>query len=277
MRFAAAFGIALMLAGRIVMANDVGGSGFLLGGTAQHAQDPENFFNDVIKIDTTSPDPLCGPPTYLNCRSGTVSRRLNAKIAQLDNMIELKVYFKAPRGCSGGSPRITLAIDLNGDGVSDGNAHGNVGPLPFGGGCPPPGFWQYEDLTDAAPRWDVSQLVGPGELVLPPGVNPFLVPWDLLEALVSGFQNHKVCTGSLHDDSGWDPLAEGIAYYDLISLGRATWVDRSDTTGRGFAQGCAAVDDHPDDKHDGDCDGDHDVDEDDHEWDNRREDHWGNR
>lgn len=213
--------------------------GFLLLGTAQRAQDPENPANDVIRIDTTSPAPECNPALALNCRFGTVSRTLNVEIAKLDNMVELKAYFQPPRvGCGGGSPRVQLAIDLDGDGRSNGNAHGNYGPGPFGAGCPPPGVWHYEDLTDTSPRWDVTQLVGPGELVLPPGQNPFLVPWPLLEALVSAFADHQVCTGALVDDSGWFPPAEGVAFYDIVSLGNATWANRRDTADRGFARGC---------------------------------------
>ena len=267
----------LLGASAIVAANGFGGSssGFLLGGTAQHAWDPENPSNDVIKIDTTSPDPDCNPMLAQDCLFGTVSRRLNVKIAQLDNMIELKAFFVAPRvGCGGGSPRVQLAIDLDGDGVSNGNAHGNYGPAPFGGGCPPPGFWQYQDLTDAAPRWDVTQLLGAGEIdpLALGSVNAFLVPWPLLETLVSTFPLHKVCSGALVDDSGWFAPAEGIALYDVISLGRATWVDRTDTAGRGFAQGCASINNHDDDEHDGDHDKDHDRDDDDDEYDrNRRE------
>jgi hypothetical protein len=216
---------------------------FLRAGTARNARDPENPANEVIKIDTTSPAPECNPALAQNCQFGIVSRRLNDKIAALDNQVELKAYFQPPRvGCGGGSPRMTLEIDLDGNGQTNGNAHGNYGPGPFGTGCPPPGVWHYEDLTDMAPRWDVTQLIGPGELALPPGQNPFLVPWDLLETLVSGFANHNVCTGGLHDDSGWFPPAEGIAFYDVISIGDETWTERDDTAGRGFASGCKKKD-----------------------------------
>jgi hypothetical protein len=260
--------------------DDRGDDGFKLGGTAKHAQDPENSANDVIKIDTTSPDATCNPSVVDGCNSGTVSRKLNARIHKLDNMVELKAYFQN-RGCGGGSPRVQLAIDLNGDGQSDGNAHGNFGPAPFGGGCPPQGVWDYQDLTDTAPRWDVTQLTGPGEIVLPGGQNPFLVPWDLLEQLVSGFADHRVCTGALVDDSGWSPGAEGVAFYDIISLGRGTWEDRDDTAGRGFAGRCGRPDKDDDDHDDGDRDdddddddrGDRDDDDDDDDDDGRGRDH----
>lgn len=228
------------------------GEGFRLGGTARHAQDPENPANDVIRISTELEPGQCVAPAFENCPSGTVSRTVNVQIAKLDNMIEFKAYFVAPKTCIGGSPRIQLAIDLNGDGVSDGNAHGNFGPGPFGTGCAPAGVWDYQDLTDLAPRWDVTQLTGVGEIPtpLPGNVNPFLVPWDLLETLVSMFPNHQVCTVALVDDTFGAPGMSGIAYYDLFSAGRETWVDRSDTRGRGFARGCRRADRDEDDDND---------------------------
>lgn len=249
--------------------NDDGGGKFLLGGTAQLAQDPENAANDVILINTTA-----GFISFTNYAFGTVSRKLNVKIDKLDNMVEHKAFFVAPKTCFGGSPRIQLAIDLDGDGQSNGNAFGNFGPLPFGGGCALGSIWDYQDLTDLAPRWDVSQLTGVGEIPtpLPGSVNPMLVPWNLLEMLVGAFPNHLVCTGSLVDDTFLPPgpnTMSGIAYYDLFSMGRATWVDRSDIAGRGFAMGCGRPD-HDDDDHDGDHDRDHDRDEDDDKYDNDR-------
>ena len=84
---------------------------------------------------------------------GTVSRRLNVKIHQLDNMLEFKAYFQN-RSCGGGSPRIQLAVDLDGDGVSDGNLHGHWPPPPFSGCLP--NRWAYNDLTDELPRWEIG-------------------------------------------------------------------------------------------------------------------------
>jgi hypothetical protein len=235
------------------------GDGFRLGGTARLARDPVNPFNDVIRIDTRDVPLECsGPFGYENCPFGTVSRRVRTPIDRLDNMIEFKAFFVAPKSCFGGSPRVQLAIDLDGDGESDGNAHGNFGPLPFGEGCPAGGIWRYEDLTDLAPRWDVTQLLGPGEI--PPellgGTNPFLVPWDLLETIVGTFANHRVCTVALVDDAFLEggPAMAGIAYYDLFSAGDATWASRDDGSGRGSTRGCGrrGHDDDRDDDHDRD-------------------------
>jgi hypothetical protein len=253
--------IALLLAfgaavAGVAAGGDGGGYGFLLGGTAQNSRDPENPANETIRIDTSTGG------------FGTVSRPLNTKISTLDNQLELKAYFVAPKTCVGGSPRVQLAIDLNGDGQSDGNAHGYVGTLPFGAGCVS-NVWQYFDLTDLVARWDVTQLTGVGELVLPGGQNPFTVPWDVFEAAVSLFPLHKVCSGALVDDTFGIPGMSGIAHYDLISIGRATWSNHRDTAGRGFAMGCARPQ-HDDDDHDDDHDKDHDRDDDDDKYDDDR-------
>jgi len=310
--FAAAAAIALLglfATGPAATATGVpsGESGFLLGGTAQNAQDPENPANDVIKIDTSTPPFDCIAPAFLNCTFGTVSRRLNTKIALLDNMLEFKSYF-ADRTCGGGSPRIQLAIDLDGDGNSDGNAFGYTAP-PFAG-CAP-NRWQYDDLTDELPRWDISQFVAKGFpsaanicanalFSSDPVVCPFTqhsgyIPWIVFKTVLNTlFPMHKICTGALVDDSSWAkappvnvpainallvlvrpvPTPAGVAYYDIISMGRATWEDREDSVGRGFAQGCGRVNDDPDDKVDGDCDHDHDHDSDDQEFDQKRHERW---
>jgi len=231
-------------------------SGFLLGGTARNAQDPENPANDVIKIDTTPAPGQClatTSPPYQNCPFGTVSRTLNVKIAQLDNMLEFKSYFQN-RSCGGGSPRIQLSIDLQGDGTADGNAFAYTAP-PFAG-CPP-NRWQYDDVTDELPRWDASQLVASGFLtdcanptvaailgpLCPIRTNSGYIPWPVFKALLTGlFPMHRVCSGALVDDSSWMPAAAGVAYYDILSLGRATWEDHEDSVGRGFARGCGRRD-----------------------------------
>ena len=262
-----------------------------MGGTAQHADDPgelpiieTNPDNDVITIRTSDPGSF-----------GTVSRKLNVKITALDNHLEFKSYFTlslcgdepppeeefAPRGVSLGnslllpnlppvpsplglSPRIQLAIDLNADGKPDGSAFGHLLPTE---GCIPR-RWNYHDVTDLGPRWDITQLA----LEDLCGTLPLLeeicgdieagtgLPWDSFElALTLLFPNHRVCSGVLVDDSQGVELVTGTAYYDLISLGRATWHIEANTAGRGFAKGCGEGD-HGDDNHHGDKDRDHDVD-----------------
>jgi hypothetical protein len=303
--------------------------GFLLSGTAQNGLDPENSANEVIKVDNSLMPGQCAAPTYLNCPFGTVSRKLNVKIDKLDNMLEFKSYFQ-DRTCGGGSPRIQLAIDLNGDGVADGNAFGYTAP-PFSG-CAP-NRWQYDDVTDEVARWDVSQLVE-SRLGFPPLVCPSTnltvnalcgtggfktdsgyVPWYVFETVLTTlFPNHKVCSGALVDDSPWfslpvidmpppdiiiidavkapfggmgltGPLGSnttvplggaGVAFYDIITLGRATWEEHEDSFGRGFAKGCGAMD-HGDSEVDGDRDHDYDCDAGDKSFEKDRHDRWGGR
>ena len=253
------------------------GGGWLLNGTAQLALDPENPSNDVIKIRTD-----------ISPFSGSVSRTVNVKASQLDNMLEFKAWYQAPKLCFGGSPRFQLAIDLEGDGIPNGNAFGDTGANGSGTGCPP-NTWVNEDLTggdgvsglgvflsppfttpNEEAEWALAQLGGPGV----PGAG---VPWSVVETFLAMFPNHLVCTVALVDDSFLAPgpnIMSGTVYYDVISGGRSTWIDRGDIAGRGFAKGCGKAD-HGDDKHDRDKDGDHDEDDDDDKYDRDRRDRWG--
>jgi hypothetical protein len=223
---------------------------FFLSGTAENARDPENPANEVIRIRTDV------PPFF-----GAISRRLNVKIQTLDNQLESKFWLQTPKTCVGGSPRMQLAIDLDGDGRSDGNAFGYFGVSPFGAGCPF-NVWIYEDLTggdtitgpgpglsgppnltpNEEMEWDASQLanrtVGP-VLTLPPGTNAQTLTWTALETAVSAFPNHQVCSGAVVDDTFGAPGQSGTAYYDLISIGNATWNNHNDTASRrGSRLGC---------------------------------------
>lgn len=148
------------------------------------------------------------------------------KITALDNQLGFKHYFVASRSCGGGSPRLTLLVDANGDGNFDQTsgdfaAHGH--PVPFQA-CPPD-KWKYEDLTDDGPRWEVT----PGGAVVGIPVFPFS-PWEVLEtAIVTQFPNHKVLAGFLVDDScSFHLPACGKAHYDLVTIENRTleiWQD----------------------------------------------------
>ena len=116
----------------------------------------------------------------------------------------------------------------------------------------------------------------PPRLVITPA--NFVQPWSVVEtAFLTQFPNHKVCTVALVDDAyTGSPGGGGIAYYDLISAGRATWVDGSDIAGRGFARGCARTD-HADDEHEGDFDRNHNHNDDDDRYEHNRHEHWKDR
>jgi hypothetical protein len=92
------------------------GQKFKLFGAAQDDIDPDNPDNEVISTNITLPTPFFGG-VFRDLPPGT-------KIEMLDNQLEAKYRFSMGRSCGGGSPRIQLAIDLNGDGTSDGNAFG---------------------------------------------------------------------------------------------------------------------------------------------------------
>ena len=102
-------------------------------------------------------------------------------------------------------------------------------------------------------------------LACPTQTNSGYIPWVAFKTILTlAFPLHRVCTAALIDDSGWMVPAAGAAYYDIISLGRATWEDQEDTAGRGFAQGCGRPD-RADEEVQGDVDhdGDHDSADDD--------------
>jgi hypothetical protein len=149
------------------------------------------------------------------------------KISALTNQIGLKYYFVFPRTCGGGSPRITLLIDSDGNGTTDFAAHGHVNP-PAYAGCVID-KWKYEDLTDDLARWEVT----PGGAVTGIPVFP-LTPWKTLAAAVTAaFPNHRVTAGFLVEDScSFLPAACGKAYYDLVTIENRTLEIWQDTVKR---------------------------------------------
>ena len=174
-------------------------------------QDPQNVTNDVISVLTTTAYPAGIGVAVRNTPPGF-------KIDALTNQLQLKYYFPE-RSCGGGSPRIELAIDTDGDGVPNGNAFGYVGHTGFGGGCLT-GGWDFVDMTDAVPfRWDLTQF-GLG-----------YHNWQsAVAAMNTAFPNHRVLTGSLVDDScSFAPTSCGKAYYDLLTIENRTLENRQDT------------------------------------------------
>ena len=145
------------------------------------------------------------------------------KITALTNQLGLKYYFVGPRTCGGGSPRLTLLVDTDGDGDTDFAAHGHVNP-PAYTACSQ-NKWVYEDLADDLPRWEVT----PGGAVPDIPVFPF-TPWKpFAAAITAAFPNHRVRAGFLVDDScSFFPAACGKAHYDLVTIENRTleiWQD----------------------------------------------------
>ena len=177
----------------------------------QNDHDPQNPTNDVISVLTTTAYPA---------GIGVALRKLEPgiKIGALTNQLQIKYYFPA-RSCGGGSPRIQLAIDTDGDGKFNGNAFGYIGHGGFGSGCLT-GAWDFIDMTDTVPgRWDLTQL-GLG-----------YHSWQTaVAAITTAFPNHQVLTGSLVDDScSFAPTSCGKAYYDLLTIENRTLENNQDT------------------------------------------------
>src|SRR5207248_6671817 len=151
------------------------GHQFQLFGGAQDSVDPQNATNEVIVFDTT-PTVVSGVFRDINPRT---------KIEMLTNQVQVKYLF-VNRTCGGGSPRIQLGIDRDGDGKFDGNAFGYLGDKPFGGTCLP-GVWLFEDMTNAVPKWDISQLGGPQT-----------INWaGMVTFIQTLYPNHEVVNGVL--------------------------------------------------------------------------------
>jgi hypothetical protein len=99
-----------------------------------------------------------------------------------------------------------LAIDTDGDGTSNGNAFGYVGNAPFGAGCLT-GVWDFNDMTDAIGRWDLSQLGG-----------GMTLNWDAMETfLATTYPSYQILRGTLVEDG-----YPGDTFYDLITIGDCT-------------------------------------------------------
>jgi hypothetical protein len=253
---------------------------FLLTGSATLARDPENPANEVVRLQFNTPD-LSG--------SAGVTRFFNrsrTQLRNLDNQLEVRHRFETPDTCGVGTPRMQLAIDLNGDNVSDGNAFGYLGTFPNFVGCQPE-TWLYEDFTggdgisglgphpsagdlpaeqngglNEEREWDVTQLTGAGELVVAP-LNPFQLTYSEFEMLAHNqFPNHRVCRVTYIEDASGGPVVDGHA--DLISIGDETLEGWEDVAGRltGPVSTCrfAGPGGDDDDNDDDDDDDDHDDD-----------------
>jgi len=181
----------------------------------QDDDDPQNLTNDVISVFTTTAYPAGIGVAFRNTPPGF-------KIGALTNQLQLKYYFPM-RSCGGGSPRIQIAIDTDGNGASNGNAFGYVGHTSFGGGCVT-GVWDFVDMTDAVPfRWDLTQF-GLG-----------YHSWQTaVTAMTTAFPNHKVLSGALVDDScSFNTPSCGQAYYDLFTFENRTLEQDQDTVMNG--------------------------------------------
>jgi hypothetical protein len=203
---------------------DGSGSSFRIFGNARLTRDPENRSNVVLEVVSTA----------AGRGAGAFRELRRVQLWQLDHQLNFKWAFVAPHTCGGGSPRISLLIDADGNGKfeqapkgPDFAAHGHVRP-PFTGceSTAPTGSpngpsmstlrWGFEDLTDELVRWEITPSTAiPGRQIGPIG-GAGAVNWDALEQIVSDeFPKHRVLRGTFLEDFSTAP---GTAYYDLITI-----------------------------------------------------------
>jgi hypothetical protein len=173
-----------------------------LFGTAQRVM---FLGNDVIRVDT-----------FPAATFGGASIALGVPIGALDRKIAFNMYL-VNIDCFGGSPRITLRVDLNGDGTAEGSAWGYVGPFATFSGCAQQ-VWRYLDMTDGGQRWDTSQLTGATPSII---CGSFVCTFaQIMSFLTANFPNHKVLSGFIVQDA-FTAIMQGIAFYDDLQIGDA--------------------------------------------------------
>jgi hypothetical protein len=176
-------------------------------GDASDAVDPNDADNDVVRFDTaTNPDTAVG-----------MGRKMSEKVAAATDQIELKYLFTGGRtNCDGGSPRVDLFIDTDGDKQIDNVLRGYVQDLGSPNGHCTAEKWTFVDLAnrdDATPHW----AIGNG--------NSYL-PWSAIEAQ---FGTATILYGQLIDDAqSFNSAARGTSYFDLVSIGNRTFVKQDD-------------------------------------------------
>jgi hypothetical protein len=188
---------------------------YTLFGTAARAKSPSNPVDQVITINTTPTNSV-----------GGATRRLNQTVHSLDGLISVDYFLVNGKICVGGSPRIQLAVDTDGDGLTGGpsdpggggNAFGYQGTVAFGGACLGPDRWAHEDFTDDVPRWDLTQFGG-----------GFTHTWDSVEAFFALRPHEQVLRGTLVEDACSFAAANcGRTFDDTLKIGNRTlenWLD----------------------------------------------------
>lgn len=171
---------------------------YQLGGTATLVEESGVPPADsVLRIDTSN-DGL----------EGSAYRYLATQASGLTGAIHFDYYVESG-DCGGGSPRVALGVDIDGDGTVEGYLHGLVDPKSRG--CPEAQTnWVHVDLTDGAHRWVTGGL----------GLElPFVAPWN---RVVSNLGSHEILTGILVDDSYWSANVAGVTYYGNVTIGERT-------------------------------------------------------
>lgn len=119
---------------------------------AAFAPDPANPANTALRVQTH-----IEPSGLLAFGFASVGLPHGVQIADFDGLA-FDSYFESG-GCGGGSPRLQLGVDLDGDDVRDANVHVYGGTPPNFDGCGT-ATWVHHDLTDGATRFDTGQIGG---------------------------------------------------------------------------------------------------------------------
>jgi len=175
-------------------------------GAVSDAVDPQNSDNDVVRFDTTDPNVV-----------DSMGRKLSETVSQVTDQVEFKYFFVGTKDCKAGSPRIDLFVDTNGDHKFDTGDTVLRGYLdPTGAGVCEKNKWQYVDLAnlgDPTARWE-------------PNNDNSRHTWSDIVATYGG---QEILFGQLVEDSQQFAASnQGIAYYDLVSIGNRTFVSHED-------------------------------------------------
>lgn len=181
---------------------------FRLHDTAEITNEPDvRPTNHVVRIDTSG-DGLFG----------SASRPLGVRAGDLDGRLSFE-YEIVEGDIGGGSPRLVLSIDDEGDGEHDFYLVTDGPGSPGWQNCPgaPDGWAEFAATDDADTYWRVH----PGS-----GYHT----WSDAKAQLS--EDHTVRSGALVDDSYWKSCAAGVAHYDAVQIGNRTLSGHSDVVGR---------------------------------------------
>lgn len=181
---------------------------FRLHNTAEIINEPDvRPTNHVVSIDTSE-----------DGMYGSTSRHLGVTANDLDG--QLSFAYKVVEGdTGGGSPRLILSIDDDGDNEHDMYLVTDGSSSPGWQNCPDtPDEWVSFNATDDEDTyWRIH-----------PGSSTFYTWTDAKEQLS---ENHTVLSGELVDDSFWSDCAAGVTYYDHITIGDRTLSGHSDVVG----------------------------------------------
>ena len=182
-----------------------GSGAFELLGTSERV---EFLGNQVLRVDTFG----------LTYGGASVEFDDGEKVCEFTRRIFASIYYVNIQ-CYGGSPRVFLLIDTDGDGEFDQSqgdlaAAGHPDTTPMSPGDCPQQTWLYVDFTAFESRWELLPGAGP--------CGPGMCTWSALAGYITTtYPNHQVLGGGVVQDAFGPPQMEGIALYDHLQIGDA--------------------------------------------------------